>query len=188
MKTADEFKRSKTQSEILSVAKQQHMNTDIKKAVFQAIVGAEDYLQAFESVTRLGLKKQQEREIIKVLVQCCINEKKVFNKFYGLLAQRLCRYQPQSFRYSLKYTLWDYLKALDSYDVRQTANLARLYAMLMAKNDVPLHFLKVLDFGELSKPQQLFLFVLFDSIVEESSREELKIVFRKGLKAKQAKA
>lgn len=58
MKTADEFKRTKTQSEILSVAKQQHMNTDIKKAVFQAIVGAEDYLQAFESVTRLGLKKQ----------------------------------------------------------------------------------------------------------------------------------
>jgi len=60
--------------------------------------------------------------------------------------------------------------------------------MVMAKNDVPLHFLKVLDFGELSKPQQLFLFVLFDSIVEESSREELKVVFRKGLKAKQAKA
>lgn len=188
VKTADEFKRSKTQSEILSVAKQQHMNTDIKKAVFQAIVGSEDYIQAFESVTRLGLKKQQEREIIKVLVQCCINEKKVFNKFYGLLAQRLCRYEPQSFRYSLKYTLWDYLKALDSYDVRQTANLARLYAMLIAKNDVPLHFLKVLDFGELSKPQQLFLFVLFDSIVDESSKEELKVVFRKGLKAGQAKA
>ena len=94
------------------------MNTDIKKAVFQAIVGAEDYLQAFENVTRLNLKKQQEREIIKVIVQCCINEKKVFNKFYALLAQRLCRFDPQSFRYSLKYTLWDYLKALSGYDVR----------------------------------------------------------------------
>jgi hypothetical protein len=49
-------------------------------------VSAEDYVQAFENVTRLGLKKQQEREIVKVLIQCCINEKKIFNKFYGLLA------------------------------------------------------------------------------------------------------
>lgn len=62
------------------------MNTDVKKAVFQAIVGAEDYLQAFENVTRLNLRKQQEREIVKVLVHCCVNEKKVFNKFYALLA------------------------------------------------------------------------------------------------------
>lgn len=33
------------------------MNTDIKKSIFQAIVSAEDYLQAFENVTRLSLKK-----------------------------------------------------------------------------------------------------------------------------------
>ena len=49
-------------------------------------MGAEDYLQAFENVTRLNLRKQQEREIVKVLVHCCVNEKKVFNKFYALLA------------------------------------------------------------------------------------------------------
>lgn len=90
-----DFKSGSTQAnDILELAKKQHMNTDIKKAVFQAIVGAEDYIQAFENCTRLNLKKQQEREIIKVLVHCCVNEKGVFNKFYALLAQRLCRYQP----------------------------------------------------------------------------------------------
>ena len=84
----------RTQGEILEVARSQHMNTDVKRAVFQAIVGSEDYLQAFEAVTRLSLRKQQEREIIKVLVHCCLNEKRAFNKFYGLLAQRLCKYNP----------------------------------------------------------------------------------------------
>ena len=35
----------------MDVARKQHMNTDIKKAVFQAIVSAEDYVQAFENLT-----------------------------------------------------------------------------------------------------------------------------------------
>lgn len=33
------------------------MVTDIKKAVFQAIVGSEDYLEAFEKLNHLNLKK-----------------------------------------------------------------------------------------------------------------------------------
>ena len=70
------------------------MNTDIKKAVFQAIVGADDYVQAFENCVRLNLKKEQEREIVKVLLHCCVSEKGPFNKFYAFLAQRLCKYQP----------------------------------------------------------------------------------------------
>ena len=161
------------------------MNTDVKRAVFQAIVGSEDFVQAFESLSRLGLKKQQEREIVKVLIHCCVNERQRFNPFYGLLASRLCRSNPQSFRYSFKYSLWDYLKALGNYDVRQIANLAKLYGVLVGAHDVPLHFLKVLVFGELAQPQQLFLYVLFDYVFEHNSREQLRVVFKKGLKASQ---
>lgn len=91
----------------------------------------------------------------------------MFNKFYGLLAQRLCRYEPQSFRYSLKYTLWDYLKTLSKFDIRQIANLAKLFGMLISDNDIPLHFLKVLNFEEITKAQLLFLFILFDYVFEK---------------------
>lgn len=48
-----------------------------------------------------------------MLVQCCVNEKDSFNPFYSLLAEKLIKDSPQSFRYSFKYTLWDYLKAID---------------------------------------------------------------------------
>ena len=51
----------------------------------------------------------------------------------------------------MKYTLWDYLKTLTKFDIRQIANLAKLFGMLVSKNDVPLHFLKVLNFEELTK-------------------------------------
>ena len=68
-------KDSKNSNEVQSVAKKHHMITDVKKAVFQAIVQSEDYLQAFEQLNRLNLKKTQQREIIRVLFHCCLSEK-----------------------------------------------------------------------------------------------------------------
>jgi nucleolar MIF4G domain-containing protein 1 len=69
------------------------MVTDIKKAVFQAIVGSEDYLEAFEKLNSLNLKKTQQREIVRVLLHCCLNEK-TYNKYYTLLAQRFIQFDP----------------------------------------------------------------------------------------------
>ena len=58
-KPADYKSGSKASNEIDQIAKQNHMSTDIKRAVFQAIVNSEDYLQAFEQLMRLNLKKTQ---------------------------------------------------------------------------------------------------------------------------------
>lgn len=41
---------------------------------------------------RLGLKDQQEREIVHVLVDCCLQEK-TYNPFYALLAGKFCAYE-----------------------------------------------------------------------------------------------
>lgn len=78
--------------------------------------------------------------------------------------------------------------------MRQIANLAKLFGMLLGANDIPLHFLKVLDFSQgegesaLSKPQQLFLYVLFDFVFANHSKEQLKVVFVKGLTTKSQQA
>lgn len=41
---------------------------------------------------RLGLKDQQEREIVHVLVDCCLQEK-TYNPFYAFLAGKFCDYE-----------------------------------------------------------------------------------------------
>jgi len=65
------------------------MNTDVRRDIFCVLMTAEDYLDAFEKIHHLGLKNHQQREIIYVILNCCIQEKK-FNPYYGVLAQRLC--------------------------------------------------------------------------------------------------
>lgn len=53
-------------TELEAAAKAQHFATDIQKCVFYTLMSSDDYLDAFQNLQKLGLKKKQEREIIKV--------------------------------------------------------------------------------------------------------------------------
>jgi len=53
-------------AELEEAAKAQHFSTDIQKSVFYTLMSCDDYLDAFQNLQKLGLKKKQEREIIKV--------------------------------------------------------------------------------------------------------------------------
>lgn len=76
---------------LLELASKQRMNTDTRKNIFCIIMSAEDYLDAFEKLLRLSLKNQQEREIIHVILHCCLQEKN-YNPYYATLAQKFCEH------------------------------------------------------------------------------------------------
>lgn len=76
---------------ILKLARQQHMNTDVRRAIFCILVSAEDFTDAFVKLLKLSLKKQQEREIIFIIVHCALNEKS-YNPYYTYLLQKFCEY------------------------------------------------------------------------------------------------
>lgn len=44
----------------------------IRRKVFHVIMTAEDYVDALEKLLRLKLRGTQEREIIRVAIDCCI--------------------------------------------------------------------------------------------------------------------
>ena len=48
-------------------------------------------MDAFEKLLRLGLKHQQEREVIHVIMDVSTQEKQ-FNPFYAYLVQKFCEY------------------------------------------------------------------------------------------------
>lgn len=58
---------------LLKLAKKQGMNTDTRRQIFIAVMGAEDYIDAAQRVSQLGLKEIQQREIIRVLLHCLGN-------------------------------------------------------------------------------------------------------------------
>ncbi|KAI7835645.1 hypothetical protein COHA_010459 [Chlorella ohadii] len=70
--------------ELLKLAAAMRMNTDARRAVFCVVMGSEDCVDAVEKLLRLGLKGEQEREIVRVTVDCCLQEK-AWNPYYAHL-------------------------------------------------------------------------------------------------------
>ena len=77
------------------------MNTDVRKKIFVALMGATDCFDAYERLLQLHLKEKQEREIVRVLLHCCGQENK-FNNYYMVLAEKLCE---MDLRYNFTFKL-----------------------------------------------------------------------------------
>lgn len=148
---------------ILKLAAKYRMNNDVKRAVFCIIFTADDYMDAYEKITKLGLKGAQQREPPRTVLLCCIKER-TFNKYYGALAYWMCQ-NSRSEAFTFQLAFWDQIKALESMPIRELSNCAKLLAFLISKGSLSLSVLKVLPFGELSDHADLFLTLCLGSVL-----------------------
>ncbi len=141
------------------VAARQRMNTDARRAVFRAIMGAdsvdnacqrlEDLAHGAAGQNRKLLKGTQEREVVRVLMECCGQEAS-YNPFYAALMRRLCSINSEH-RFTLQLAFWDEFKhwggngsseiAADTSNktsTRRAANLAKFLASLVISDALSL--------------------------------------------------
>ncbi|XP_063063155.1 nucleolar MIF4G domain-containing protein 1 [Engraulis encrasicolus] len=162
-------------AKVLDLARKQRMNTDIRRNIFCVIMTSEDYLDAFEKLLRLGLKDQQEREIVHVLVDCCLQEK-AFNAFYAVLADKFCSHD-RRFQMTFQFTLWDKFKELANLSNSTFSNLVQLVSRLLQKKSLSIAILKAIEFGELDKPKVKFLRQVLTKLLKETEPEDLINIF-----------
>uniref|UniRef100_A0A671M828 Nucleolar MIF4G domain-containing protein 1-like n=1 Tax=Sinocyclocheilus anshuiensis TaxID=1608454 RepID=A0A671M828_9TELE len=162
-------------SKMLELAHKQRMNTDIRRNIFCVLMSSEDYLDAFEKLLRLGLKDQQEREIVHVLMDCCLQEK-MFNRFYAVLAEKFCSHD-RRFQMTFQFSLWDKLKDLANLSSRSFSNLVQLVTHLLHRKCLSLSILKAIEFGELDKPKVKFLKQVLSKLLKETEPEDLVNIF-----------
>ncbi|KAK9766956.1 suppressor of glycerol defect, variant 2 [Basidiobolus ranarum] len=70
---AKKVQKDEANEQLIELARKQNMNTDVRRSVFIILMTSDDYVDAFERLLKLGLKEIQEREIVRVLVQCSGN-------------------------------------------------------------------------------------------------------------------
>ncbi|KAJ8419137.1 hypothetical protein AAFF_G00006360 [Aldrovandia affinis] len=162
-------------AKVLELARKQRMNTDIRRNIFCVLMTSEDYLDAFEKLLRLGLKDQQEREIVHVLLDCCLQEK-TFNAFYAVLGGKFCSYD-RRFQMTCQFSLWDKFKDLSSLSSSTFSNLVQLVVHFLQKKCLSLSILKVIEFGELDKPKVRFLRQVLSKLLNDTDPEELEGIF-----------
>ena len=156
------------EEEMLKLASKHRMNTDVRRSIFCIIMGSADCDDAFEKLVRAGmLKNRSERDTVRVLTECCGNEK-AFNPFYSHLAARICDYQPQC-KFTFQLSFWDTFKQFDTLKLRKAANLAKLLFHLVAVHrSLKVNVLKVIDMSPDTMPESasIFLTIFFSSIFD----------------------
>ncbi|KAG9348041.1 hypothetical protein JZ751_004061 [Albula glossodonta] len=162
-------------AKVLELARKQRMNTDIRRNIFCIVMTSEDYLDAFEKLLRLGLKDQQEREIVHVLLDCCLQEK-TFNPYYSVLGEKFCSHD-RRFQMTFQFSLWDKFKELANLSSSTFSNLVQLVVRLLQKKCLSLSILKVIEFGELDKPQVRFLRQVLSKLLSDTDPEDLENIF-----------
>uniref|UniRef100_A0A8D0L2A5 Nucleolar protein with MIF4G domain 1 n=1 Tax=Sphenodon punctatus TaxID=8508 RepID=A0A8D0L2A5_SPHPU len=164
-------------SKILELARKQRMNTDIRRNIFCVLMGSEDFLDAFEKLLKLGLKDQQEREIVHVLIDCCLQEK-TYNPFYSYLASKFCEYE-RRFQMTFQFSMWDKIRDLGNLSATAFSNLVSLLAHLLKTKSLSLSVFKVIEFSELDKPKVHFLRQVLNMLLTKTEPEELNHIFGK---------
>jgi hypothetical protein len=111
------------------------------RSIFCVLCGSDDYLDCFEKLLRLPLKKTQQREIVHVLLDCCAQEKP-YNPYYSHVALKLCEAHA-SFKFTFQLSYWDMFKDIDDMPILKLSNTARLLSLLFRKFCLSMSILKV---------------------------------------------
>lgn len=167
----------KDNSRLLELARKQRMNTDVRKNVFLVIMTSEDYVDAFEKLMRLNLKDVQTREVIHVLIDCCLQEK-TYNPYYAYLGQKFCEYS-RSYQVTFQYSFWDKFKVVSDLSSHSVSNLSHLLAHLITSRALSLAILKVVNFVELEKPSIKLFTDLFHHVLLNYSADIIRSVFER---------
>jgi nucleolar MIF4G domain-containing protein 1 len=174
-------KRAKTATEqseeeqLLKLATKMRMNTTTRKNIFVVMMSSRDVTDAFERLSRLELKGKEDREVARVLAQCCAQES-TYNPFYAELAKTLCT-QHRQYKITFQFVFWDAFKAMQEEEdeegeaarlrERKAVNLARLMAALVCSFHLPLTVVKPIDISNMSASIILFLSTLLLALFKD---------------------
>jgi nucleolar MIF4G domain-containing protein 1 len=135
------------------LARQQGMNTDVRRSIFVTLMSATDYKEAHFRLLKLNLKNKQQPEIAKVIVHCAAGEGR-YNPYYTLVARQFCA--DRKYKIAFQFALWDQFKRMEgSHDVDMDEDgrsqltlpamvaLAKMYGTLIADGGLSLSVLKV---------------------------------------------
>ncbi|MCJ1359756.1 MAG: suppressor of glycerol defect [Icmadophila ericetorum] len=177
--TAENNTHNNDANDLLQLARDLRMNTDIRRSIFVTIMSATDYRDAHLRLLKLRLKRTQELEIPRVLIHCARAEA-VYNPYYTLIAKRLCT--DKKLKMAFQFSLWDTFKLMgegedeieqdndrdDKLETREVVNLAKLFGSLVADGGLTLSIFKNLNLAYLQPQTRIFVELLLITVILQS--------------------
>jgi nucleolar MIF4G domain-containing protein 1 len=165
---------SESELNLNKLAREQGMNTEVRRAIFVTILSSVDYHHAHMQLLKLHLKNKQMLEIPRVLVHC-VKAEDAYNPFYALVAMKFTGEHQK--RKAFEFALWDFFRQMSSDEedgeevtVRKIVNMAKFYATLVAEGGLRMTVLKKLEFAPLDRNAGMFVEVFLTHVFTQASK------------------
>ncbi|ELP85848.1 sgd1p, putative [Entamoeba invadens IP1] len=163
-------------------AREHHMNTEVRRAVFAAVMGAEDYVDGYQRILQLNLKGEAEREVVYVLMYC-IGQSKSYNIYFTLIVEQLVQ-KTKGARYTLQLAFFDRIKDLDAYGPRAAINWGKLLGDMLAKDFLNLKIFKGIDFLNLTTIGTVFVRTALQTLLAAEDIQSVNHAFERLISVK----
>ncbi|KAJ0115933.1 hypothetical protein J7T55_004103 [Diaporthe amygdali] len=177
--------------DLQALAREQNMNTDVRRSIFIAVMSASDYEDAYGRVMKLRLRKDRQKEVAYVVMQCAGAEQQ-YNPYYGLVARRLCG--DGRIRFAFQDSLWKLFRRLgesifgedaeeeedddeedgedgrgegEAREARRIFSVAKMFGFLVANGAQGLGVLKCLNLPYLRAKTRDFVEVMLITLFQE---------------------
>lgn len=156
------------------LAREQGMNTEVRRSIFISIMSAMDYQDAYFRILKLRLNKERQREVPNVIIRC-VGAEQHYNPYYTLIAKKLCSEQ-REVKWAFQSSLWKLFGRMgesgfgdedvedeeedEAVDMRRLVNTAKMFGALVAAGSLGLVVLKRLNLLYLQKKTRDFVEVM----------------------------
>lgn len=169
--------------DLLVLAKEQGMNTEVRRSIFVSVLSALDVEDAYLRLLKLQLNRDRKQEIAIVLLRC-VGAEEHYNPYYSLVAKKMCENQRQV-KLAFQIRLWKMLSKLgeagyvdedekiDEDDrekeliTRRLIGTAKLFGSLIAAGHIGLIVLKRLNFYQLQPKTKDWLDIMINTVLLE---------------------
>lgn len=163
-------------------ARGQGFHTSAQIAIFTALMSATDYEHGYRQYASLKLRKDDQNEIARVLVQCVGSEAN-YNEYYALVGKQACI--NNKIRFAFQDRLWRIFRSLGELmfgeeaeeeetadsekmkDERRLGHVARFYATLISNGALNINILKPLHLSRLNSWTLVFVEQLIVSLLQD---------------------
>ena len=169
-------------------ARAQGLGTPGQIAIFTAIMTAMDFETGYRQYLNLKLRKEEQLEIARVLVQCAGSETE-YNPYYAAVGERAC--SNSRVRFAFQARLWQIFRAMgeslfgeEDMDDMETADgirfsdkervrkVAQFYASLITEGALRISILKPLNPLELEPSTSIFLESLLVNLLQNCKSQK----------------
>jgi len=154
----------KTSQQILDFTDSDLVN--LRRSIYLVIMSSVHFEECVHKILKLNIAEGQEREVVTMLIDCCAMER-MFNPYYALQAERLCRLNPAyQERFEESFTLQ--FGTVHRLETNKLRNIGKFFAHLLIADGLSWSILQLVRITEetTTSSSRIFIKVIFQELSE----------------------